>query len=87
MNDSGFILIASLCIIAMAGGLLIRRAALKRYAGPGWNDAKSLDPRKWKPIWRMQGAFTDPRGYRLFVLAALLIAAGAVGALIVGMVR
>jgi hypothetical protein len=35
----------------------------------------------------MQGAFTDPRGYRLFVLAAFLIAAGAVGALIVGMVR
>ncbi|HEX5130956.1 MAG TPA: hypothetical protein VFX92_00565 [Candidatus Krumholzibacteria bacterium] len=83
---SMFLLVGIASVLLMSAGLWLRRRALQRYAGAGWKDARSFDPRKWKPIWRMRDAFTDEDGYRLFRISVLLISMGAAGMLVIWMI-
>ncbi len=54
-------------IAVMVSGLVIQSRALSQYARAGEPKGPTLNPRRWKPVWKCMDRFEDPRGYALYV--------------------
>lgn len=73
--------------VSMVIGLYLEYVALRRYASASAPKGPTLNPRKWRPVWRCADWFTEPHGYRLFRRGDAVLTVGTLLALAVVIVR
>jgi len=72
---------ATVCLV---GGASLESHATRKYGNESLPRYPTLNPKHWRPVWRLRNQFSSDRGFDLFMWGDALITWGAAAAVVFG---